>query len=142
MRTKETSMRLILIMVIVVLTGITLSQVDSAARTGPAATPGAATPVGSPTADALATQVADLEGTIAAQTWAQLELELRVDALEQGLVPILEGLPEQIELASFLQNQINDLQGRVSVLEANPVATPVVISEHPLVGTWAITSEA
>jgi len=135
-------MRLILIMVIVVLTGITLSQVDSAARTGPAATPGAATPVGSPTADALATQVADLEGTIAAQTWAQLELELRVDALEQGLVPILEGLPEQIELASFLQNQINDLQGRVSVLEANPVATPVVISEHPLVGTWAITSEA
>ena len=114
----------------------------SAARPGPVATPGAATPVGSPDAS-LGTRVADLEATTAAQTAALLALQLRVDALEQGLQPVLEGIPDQVAQIGSLQDQVNDLQARVSELEASPGATPIASpTDHPLIGTWAVSDTA
>jgi hypothetical protein len=142
MCTKEVSMRPILIMTIVLLAGITVTQVGSPARSQSIATLGGATPAASPSTDALATRVADLETTIAAQSRTQLDLALRVDALEEDLAPILEGLPDQALTTAFLQDQINDLQGRVSGLEASALATPISTAVHPLVGSWAIATAA
>ena len=53
-----------------------------------------------------------------------------MDELEQGLAPVLEGLPGQVLLSSFLQSQIDDLHVRVGTLEES-VVTPVVPSDHP-----------
>jgi hypothetical protein len=104
------------------------------------ATPRSATPIFPSDTDNPATQVAELEGTVVAQNLALLELELRVEELEQGLAPVLEGLPDQVLLTSFLQSQIDDLQVRVGTLEES-IATVVAPSDHLLVGTWVVADE-
>jgi hypothetical protein len=105
------------------------------------ATPRAATPVVLSETELLATRVSELEATVAAQTIAQIESDLRVVELEQGLALLLEGLPEQVILIDFLQSQIDDLRVRVDGLEALAGATPVDSGEHPLVGTWAVVED-
>src|SRR4051812_6786182 len=98
--TKESGMQRILISVVLLVTAfVCIRAVPSAPSS--AATPQAATPVSSPTADALATRVADLKATVAAQSRAQLDLALRVDTLEQGLAPVLAGLPDQVATMAF-----------------------------------------
>ncbi|HEU4797915.1 MAG TPA: hypothetical protein VFT63_03250, partial [bacterium] len=104
------------------------------------ATPLAATPIIQTDSGFLATRVAELEENVVAQNVVLLELGLRVDELEQGLAPVLEGLPDQVLLTSFLQSQLDDLQVRVGTLE-ELVATVVATSDHPLIGTWAVADE-
>lgn len=139
-------MRRVLFGVLVLCAATGLALARPAPPTGGAATPGAsprpATPVPVSDADVLATRIAGLEATVAAQSAALLELDLRVDELEQGLAPVLEGLPEQAVVTAFLQNQIDDLRARVATLEEVPPATPTGAAGHPLVGTWAVADAA
>jgi hypothetical protein len=107
------------------------------------ATPGATPASPGTDPDALATRVAELEGTVAALTLAQIEADLRADELAQGLVPLLEELPERVVVIGFLQSQIDDLRSRVDGLEAALAsATPADTARHALVGTWAVREDA
>jgi len=63
-----------------------------------------------------------------AQSAAQLVLALRAYALEQGLQPVLEGIPNQVARAGFVPDQRSDLQADISNLDASSAVASVMPS--------------
>jgi hypothetical protein len=72
----------------------------------------------------VASTVTALQATVSAQQVDLAVLTIRIDELETSVATLLEGLPEETALDSFQQDQINDLESRVSGLELIASSTP------------------